>query len=216
MSDTLRPHELQHVKLPCPSLSPRACSNSCPLSQWYHPTISPSVTPISYSPYIFPFSASEYASLKKKNSGIWQTNPWSDHLPSSIFNRLESYWFSAYVLLGRSPNHFSLFLHSFSSVAGWFGVAFFQTFRSLITFLGAARLYGVPIVYPNGVHLVCETFYPWGTWCLFSQWWFSRGIDMYSVEMPGDPRFWPSSSHLVCYVALKMWYMKIFYSMVSD
>ena len=34
MSDTLRPQELQYTRLPCPSPTPRACSNSCPLSQW--------------------------------------------------------------------------------------------------------------------------------------------------------------------------------------
>ena len=40
MSNAVRPHGLQHARLPCPSLSPRACSNSCPLSQWCHPAIS--------------------------------------------------------------------------------------------------------------------------------------------------------------------------------
>ena len=39
MSDSLPPHGLQHARLPCPSLSPGVCSNSCPLSQWCHPTI---------------------------------------------------------------------------------------------------------------------------------------------------------------------------------
>ena len=43
VSDSLRPHRLQHTRLPCPSPSPRACSNSCPSSRWYHPTISFSV-----------------------------------------------------------------------------------------------------------------------------------------------------------------------------
>ena len=43
VSNSLQPHELQHASLPCPSTSPRACSNSCPLSQWCHPTISSSV-----------------------------------------------------------------------------------------------------------------------------------------------------------------------------
>ena len=38
-------HGLQRARLPCPSLPPGACSNSCPLSQWFHPTISSSVTP---------------------------------------------------------------------------------------------------------------------------------------------------------------------------
>ena len=40
MSNSLRPHGLQHARLPCPSPTPRACSNSCPLSRWCHPTIS--------------------------------------------------------------------------------------------------------------------------------------------------------------------------------
>ena len=44
VSDSLRPHELQPAGLPCPSSSPRVHSNSCPLSQWCHPTISSSAT----------------------------------------------------------------------------------------------------------------------------------------------------------------------------
>ena len=43
VSDSLRPHGLQHARLPCPSPTPRACSNSCPSSWWCHPTISASV-----------------------------------------------------------------------------------------------------------------------------------------------------------------------------
>ena len=43
MSDHLRPHELQHARLPCRSLSPGVCSSSCPLSRWCHSTISSSV-----------------------------------------------------------------------------------------------------------------------------------------------------------------------------
>ena len=46
-SDSLWPHGLQRTRLPCPSPSPRACSNSCPLSQWCHPTISSSIVPFS-------------------------------------------------------------------------------------------------------------------------------------------------------------------------
>ena len=51
-------HILQHARLPCPSLSPRACSNSCPLSQWCHPAISSSVIPFSSCPQSFPASGS--------------------------------------------------------------------------------------------------------------------------------------------------------------
>ena len=47
MSDSLRSHGLQHARLPCPSPIPGACSNSCPLSQWCHPTISSTVVPLS-------------------------------------------------------------------------------------------------------------------------------------------------------------------------
>ena len=47
VSDFLWPYGLQHARLPCPSLSPGACSNSCPLNWWCHPTISSSVVPFS-------------------------------------------------------------------------------------------------------------------------------------------------------------------------
>ena len=58
MSDSLWPRWLQHDRPPCPSPSPRACSNSCPLTQWCHPTISPSVVPFSTCPQSFPASGS--------------------------------------------------------------------------------------------------------------------------------------------------------------
>ena len=48
MSDSLWPHELQHARLPCPSPTPRAYSNSSPLSRWRHPTILSSVIPFSH------------------------------------------------------------------------------------------------------------------------------------------------------------------------
>ena len=45
MSNSLWRHALQHARLPCPSLSPRVCLNSCLLSQWCHPTISSPLLP---------------------------------------------------------------------------------------------------------------------------------------------------------------------------
>ena len=50
VSNSLRLHGLQHARLPCPSPTPGACSNSCPLSQWYHPIVSSSVVPFSSHP----------------------------------------------------------------------------------------------------------------------------------------------------------------------
>ena len=58
VSDSLRPHGLQHARVPCPSPPPGACSNSRPLSQWCHATISSSVIPFSSCLQSFPASGS--------------------------------------------------------------------------------------------------------------------------------------------------------------
>ena len=58
MSDSLWPLGLQHARLPCPSPTPGACSNSCPSSRWCHPTISSSVIPFSSYLQSFPESGS--------------------------------------------------------------------------------------------------------------------------------------------------------------
>ena len=57
MSDSLRPHESQHARPPCPSPTPGIHSNSCPSSRWCHPTISPSIVPLS-CPQSLPASGS--------------------------------------------------------------------------------------------------------------------------------------------------------------
>ena len=56
MSDSLEPHVPQHVRLPYPSPTSSACSNLCPLSRWWHPTISSSLVP--FSSCLQSFSAS--------------------------------------------------------------------------------------------------------------------------------------------------------------
>ena len=61
--DSLRPHELQNTRLPCPSPTPGACSNSCPLSQWCHPTSSSSVIP--FSSYLQSFPASGFFQMSQ-------------------------------------------------------------------------------------------------------------------------------------------------------
>ena len=58
VSDSLRPHGLQHTRLLCPSPAPGACSNSRQLSRWYHPTISSSTVPFSSCFQFFPASGS--------------------------------------------------------------------------------------------------------------------------------------------------------------
>ena len=58
VSDSLRPHESQHFRPPCPSSSPGVHPDSCPLSQWCHPAISSSVIPFSSCPQSLPVSES--------------------------------------------------------------------------------------------------------------------------------------------------------------
>ena len=58
VSDSLRHHESQHTRSPCPSSTPRVHPNSCALSRWYHPAISSSVVPFSTCPQSLPASKS--------------------------------------------------------------------------------------------------------------------------------------------------------------
>ena len=58
VSKSLQPPGLQHTRLPCPSPSPRVCSNSCPVSQWCHPAFSSFVAPFSFCLQPFPASRS--------------------------------------------------------------------------------------------------------------------------------------------------------------
>ena len=69
MSNSLRPHEWQHSRPPCPSMTPRAHSDSRPLSQWCNPAISSSVIPFSFCPQSLPASES---------SPMNQLFPWGD------------------------------------------------------------------------------------------------------------------------------------------
>ena len=94
MSNSLRPHESQHSRPPCPSPSPRVHSNSCPLSRWCHPVISSSVIPLSSCPQSLPASgsfpmsqlftwggqsigASALASFLPKKSQGWSPSEWT-------------------------------------------------------------------------------------------------------------------------------------------
>ena len=63
VSDSLRPRELQHPRPPCPSPTPRVYSNSCPLSQWCHPTISSSL--VSFSSHFQSFPASGFFQMSQ-------------------------------------------------------------------------------------------------------------------------------------------------------
>ena len=92
--DSLRPHESQHARTPCPSPTPGVHSDSCPLSQWCHPAISSSVFPFSSCPQSLPASesfpmsqlfawggqstrVSALASFLPKKSQVWSPLEWT-------------------------------------------------------------------------------------------------------------------------------------------
>ena len=77
VSDSLRSHGLQHARLTCPPPSPGIFSNSCPLSQWCHPTISSSVFP--FSSYLLSFRASRSFPM----SWLFASGGWSTSVSAS-------------------------------------------------------------------------------------------------------------------------------------
>ena len=85
MSDSLWPHEPQHASPPCPSPTPRVFSNSCPLSQWCHPTISSAVVPFSSCLQSFPASESfQISQLFVSGSQILGVSASTSVLPMNI------------------------------------------------------------------------------------------------------------------------------------
>ena len=103
VSNILQSHKQQHISLPCPSQSPGACSDSCPLSRWYHPTISSSVTLFSCL-QSFPASGSFPMSLLFTRGG--QSIGWNFSFrfsPSNEYSRLISFrvdWFNLLAIQG--------------------------------------------------------------------------------------------------------------------
>ena len=70
VSDSLRPHETQHARPPCPSPTPGVYPNPCPLSRWCHPTISSSVVPFSSCLQSFPASFSIFPRVFSNQSAL--------------------------------------------------------------------------------------------------------------------------------------------------
>ena len=88
MSDSLQPRGLQHTRLPCPSPTPRACSNSCSLSGWCHPAISSSV-PLYSCLQSFPasrsFPRSQFFASVKVWSKYWSFSPSNEYSGLILF-----------------------------------------------------------------------------------------------------------------------------------
>ena len=103
VSDSLRPHEPQHARPPCPSPTPGACSDSSPSSQWCHPTISSSVVPFSSCPQFLPASGS-FPVSQLFTSGGWSIGSFSFSIsPSNEHPGLISFrmdWFDLLAVQG--------------------------------------------------------------------------------------------------------------------
>ena len=116
MSDSLLPHELQSTRLPCPPSS-RACSNSCPLSRWYHPTVSSSVVPFSSCLQSFPaprfFPMSQFFAFSGQSIGVSAS---ASVFPGNI-QRLTSFRIDLFDLLSVQGTLKSLLQHHSSKAS---------------------------------------------------------------------------------------------------
>ena len=102
MSDSLRSHVLQHTRFPCPSPTPRTCSNSCLSNWWCHPTISSSIVPFSSRLQSFSVSGSFPMSLLLASGGQRKYWPFSTSR-SSEYSWLISFrnsWFELFAAQG--------------------------------------------------------------------------------------------------------------------
>ena len=99
LSDSLPCHELQHARLPCPSPTPGACSNSHPSSWWCHPTISSSIVPFSSCLQSFPASGSCPLSQFFASDGQTIKSFSFSISPSHEYSGLISFWIDWFDLL---------------------------------------------------------------------------------------------------------------------
>ena len=133
VSDSLRPHELQHARPPCPSPAPEVYSNSCPSGQWCHPTISSSVIPFSSCPQSFPALGS--FAMKLAHHITWPKY-WSFSIrPSSEYSGLISFridWFDLFAVQGTLKS--LLQHHSLKASVHWRS-AFFRSSSHIHTWL---------------------------------------------------------------------------------
>ena len=122
VSDSLWSHGLQHARLPCPSPTPRACSNSCPSSWWCHPTISSSVVPFSSCLQSFPASGS-FSVLRIRWRKYWSFS--ISICPSNEYSGLISFRMDWLYLLAVQGTLKSLLQHHSSKTSILWHSAFF-------------------------------------------------------------------------------------------
>ena len=123
LSDSLRPHGLQHTRIPCPSPAPRACSNSCPSLWWCHPTVSSCLLfLLSIFPRIRIFSNESVICIRWPKYWNFSFNI----SPSNEYSRLISFRIDWFYLLAVQGTLKSLFQHHSSEASVLWCAAFFM------------------------------------------------------------------------------------------
>ena len=125
MSDSLRPHGLQHARAPCPSPTPRVYSNSCPLSRWCNPNISSSVIPFSSRVQSFPAWGSFHMSQFFTSGGQKYWNFSFSISPSNEYSGMISFRMDWLDLLAVQGTLKSLLQHHNSKASILWRSAFF-------------------------------------------------------------------------------------------
>ena len=144
VSNSLWSHGLQHTRLPCPSPIPGACSNSCPSSQWCHPTISSSVTPFSSCLPSFPALGS-FPMTQLFKSGGQSTRASASVLPlNNVLISFRIDWFDLLAVQGTLKAQFLWFpdlikhvlisqrtwiADSFLKILSWFTILLYTVHR---------------------------------------------------------------------------------------
>ena len=116
VSDSLRPHELQHTRPPCPSQTPRVYPNPCPSSRWCHPAISYSVVPFSSCPQPLPaagsFLMSQLFAWGGQSIGVLAS---TSALPMNTQDWSPLKWTGWISLQSKSPLQYHIQKHQFFS-----------------------------------------------------------------------------------------------------
>ena len=138
VSHSLQPHGLKHTRLPCPSPTPRACSSSCPSSQWWHPTISSSVILFLSCFQSFPasgsFTTSQFFASGGQSIGVWKGFSIS---PSNDYSGLISFRIDCIDLLAVQGTLKSLLQHHSSKAPIlWHSVLFMVQLLNLCVTTG--------------------------------------------------------------------------------
>ena len=154
---TLRPHELQHIRFPYPSVTPGTCSNSCPLSQWCHPDISSSFTPFSSCPQSFPPSGSFPMSRLFTSGGQSIAASSSASVLTMIIRGWCPWELTGLISLQSRDSQENLLENHNSKASVWYSVFFMVHISHLYLTTGQTIALTIPTFVSKVMSLLCNT-----------------------------------------------------------